>query len=73
MGKFGRFLVEFLAYAVRGNARYYGWLLLLGAVIAGWCYSSYMQFTQGLIDIWYMLGRYRAQMSTLSCRGSQQP
>jgi len=44
-----KFGVDFLAYALKGGVKFYGWLLFLGFFIMLLVIGQYQQITQGMI------------------------
>ncbi len=51
MKKIVFFAIDFGAYALRGGVLYYSWLLFLSFFVLAGVYTSYIQFTEGLIVI----------------------
>lgn len=49
MKKMAHFIADYLGYVVKGNLKYYGWMMFLGAFILVWLYGNYMQLTEGMI------------------------
>lgn len=49
MDKALSFAIDFSSFAVKGGTKYYAWLLFLAFFILVGTYTSYIQFTQGLI------------------------
>ncbi len=43
------FVRDFLCYALKGGAKYYGWLLFLCFFVLMWMFGNYQQLTKGMI------------------------
>jgi molybdopterin-containing oxidoreductase family membrane subunit len=44
-----QFVIDYVSYIVKGDAKYYIWLGFLALFLIPWAYGNYMQFTQGMI------------------------
>lgn len=43
------FVVDFIKYSLKGNAKYYAWLGFLSIFLIFWVYGNYQQLAQGMI------------------------
>jgi len=44
-----QFVIDYVSYIIKGDAKYYIWLGFLALFLIPWAYGNYMQFTQGMI------------------------